>query len=80
MSIVLATRQHHRPRPRGPVTDRERQVLALVADGFSNTRIATRLGLSSHTVKAHLAHAATKLGTGDRAGMVAVGFRQGWLS
>ena len=58
---------------------RELQLLELVADGLSNIEIAERTGLSSLTVKSHLARTARKLGTGDRAGMVAVAFRAGWL-
>lgn len=60
-------------------TRREMTVLRGVSHGLTNAQIATHLGLSPLTVKAHLARLALKLGTGDRAGMVAVGFRAGWL-
>ena len=59
---------------------REIEVLRLVADGRSNKAIGQTMGLSALTVKSHLARIARKLGTGDRAGMVAVGMRGGILS
>jgi DNA-binding NarL/FixJ family response regulator len=56
---------------------REIEVLALVACGRSNRDIGTALHLSALTVKSHLARIARKLGTGDRAEMVAVALRAG---
>ena len=56
---------------------REIQVLQLVADGKSNKDIGEELGLSALTVKSHLARIARKLGTGDRAEMVAMAMRGG---
>ncbi|HEY3870111.1 MAG TPA: response regulator transcription factor [Actinocrinis sp.] len=56
---------------------REIEVLRLVADGRSNKAIGQTMGLSALTVKSHLARIARKLGTGDRAGMVAVAMRGG---
>jgi DNA-binding CsgD family transcriptional regulator len=52
-------------------------VLALVADGKSNKDVGEHLGLSALTVKSHLARIARKLGTGDRAEMVAMAMRAG---
>ena len=72
------------PRPAGDRGDgvdslsaREIQVLQLVADGKSNKDIGEELGLSALTVKSHLARIARKLGTGDRAEMVATAMRSG---
>jgi ATP/maltotriose-dependent transcriptional regulator MalT len=48
------------------LTAREREVLALVADGRSNRDIATGLGISEHTVKFHLASLFGKLGVSTR--------------
>jgi DNA-binding NarL/FixJ family response regulator len=59
------------------LSGREIEVLHLVADGRSNKEIGEELGLSALTVKSHLARIARKLGTGDRAGMVAVALRTG---
>jgi DNA-binding CsgD family transcriptional regulator len=62
------------------VTDlslREVEVLRLVAEGQSNKQIGEGLQLSALTVKSHLARIARKLGTGDRAEMVAVAMRAG---
>ncbi len=54
---------------------RELEVLQLVADGQSNKDVGVALGLSALTVKSHLARIARKLGTGDRAEMVAMAMR-----
>ena len=59
------------------LSEREIQVLQGVAEGCSNKQIAADLSLSALTVKSHLARIARKLGTGDRAEMVAIGIRQG---
>ena len=59
---------------------REIQVLQLVADGKSNKDIGEDLGLSALTVKSHLARIARKLGTGDRAEMVATALRSGAIA
>ena len=59
------------------LSGREVEVLALVADGRSNKEIGDGLGLSALTVKSHLARIARKLGTGDRAEMVAMAMRGG---
>lgn len=56
---------------------REVEVLRLVADGRSNKDVGDSLGLSALTVKSHLARIARKLGTGDRAEMVAIAMRAG---
>jgi len=56
---------------------RELEVLKLVSDGNSNKEIGDELGLSALTVKSHLARIARKLGTGDRAEMVALAMRAG---
>lgn len=70
--------------PRGEGVDslsaREVQVLQSVADGRSNKQIGEQLGLSALTVKSHLARIARKLGTGDRAEMVATAMRSGVVS
>jgi DNA-binding NarL/FixJ family response regulator len=59
------------------LTDREREVTALVADGMSNTEIARQLTLSPLTVKTHVNHAMTKLGARDRAQLVVLAYQAG---
>jgi DNA-binding NarL/FixJ family response regulator len=59
------------------LSEREIQVLQRVADGHSNRQIGQDLCLSALTVKSHLARISRKLGTGDRAQMVAIAYRAG---
>ncbi len=59
------------------LSSREIEVLQAVAQGRSNKGIGEELGLSALTVKSHLARIARKLGTGDRAEMVALAMRSG---
>jgi DNA-binding NarL/FixJ family response regulator len=61
----------------GGLTDREREVLALVAHGLSNDEIAERLYLSPLTVKTHINRAMTKLGVRDRAQLVVIAYQSG---
>jgi DNA-binding NarL/FixJ family response regulator len=62
------------------LTDREREVVALVADGMSNADIARQLTLSPLTVKTHANHAMTKLGARDRAQLVVLAYQTGLSS
>jgi DNA-binding NarL/FixJ family response regulator len=67
------------------LTDREREVAALVAEGLSNDEIAKRLFMSPMTAKTHVSRAMTKLGARDRAQLVVFAYesglvRPGWLS
>ncbi|HKC80247.1 MAG TPA: helix-turn-helix transcriptional regulator, partial [Gemmatimonadaceae bacterium] len=49
------------------LTNREREILALLADGLANKQIAARLGISKNTVKTHLELLFDKLGVSSRA-------------
>jgi len=60
-----------------PLTDREREIVALVATGMSNAEIADHLTLSPLTVKTHANHAMTKLGARDRAQLVVLAYEAG---
>lgn len=61
------------------LTNREREILALLADGLGNKQIAARLGISTHTVKTHLELLFEKLGVSSRAEAVATGVKRGLL-
>lgn len=63
----------------GVLTPREAEVLAMLAEGRGNKRIASRLGISEHTVKAHLAAVFAKLGASSRTEAVAIGARRGLI-
>jgi DNA-binding NarL/FixJ family response regulator len=59
------------------ITEREREVLSLVAGGLSNDEIATRLYLSPLTTKTHVSHIMTKLDARDRAQLVVIAYESG---
>lgn len=61
------------------LTAREREVLALIAEGQSAPQIARRLQLSTGTVKTHLGNLYEKLGVSERAAAVAEAMRRGML-
>jgi len=62
------------------LSGRELEVLQLVAEGDSNSEIASRLHISQATVKSHLIHIFDKLGVSDRTAAVTVALRKGILS
>ncbi|MEA2333477.1 MAG: two-component system, NarL family, nitrate/nitrite response regulator NarL [Thermoleophilaceae bacterium] len=61
------------------LSDRERDVLKLVAEGLTAPQIGRTLCFSTSTVKTHLHHIYEKLGVGERAAAVAEGMRRGLL-
>lgn len=64
---------------KGELTDRENEVLRLIAFGYSNKEIAARLELSVKTIESHKANAMQKLGTTSRTDIVRYAILQGWL-
>jgi len=61
------------------LTRREREILALLADGFGNKQIAARLGISTNTVKTHLELMFDKLDVSTRTEAVTAAARMGLL-
>lgn len=60
-----------------PLTRRQRQVIVLAANGYTNAAIAARLGIHRNTVDRHFAEAYHNLGARDRANAVALAYRRG---
>jgi two-component system, NarL family, response regulator LiaR len=59
------------------LTNRERQILALIAGGRSNKRIALELGIAEKTVKTHVGHVLAKLGVSDRTQAAVLAVQEG---
>lgn len=88
MEARLLTDYVHRARNAGEraqaaylaLTDREREVLSLVAQGYTNQEVADRLVVSVKTVETHRAHLMNKLGLQTRAELVRYALREGYLT
>ena len=79
LDAVRGTQPANSDRVRGfhELTEREREVLALVATGATNTEIAQSLFLSERTVKGHVGNIFAKLGARDRAAAIILAFEAG---
>jgi DNA-binding NarL/FixJ family response regulator len=75
--LVEAIAQRPGEAPHERLTAREREVLALIALGRSNKRIASELGIAEKTVKTHVGHVLAKLGVPDRTGAALLAVREG---
>ena len=62
------------------LTQREREVLALVGQGLSNDEVGAELFLSPATARTHVSHAMVKLGARDRAQLVVIAYQTGLVS
>ena len=67
------------PQPHDSLTEREREVLTLLAEGLSNAAIADRLVVSVHTVRNHVANLSAKLGAHSKLEALAIAVREGLL-
>jgi DNA-binding NarL/FixJ family response regulator len=68
------------PNSHGPLTERELEVLGLLARGLANKQIAVSLGISEHTVKFHVSSIYSKLNVTNRTEAVREGLRGGWIA
>jgi len=68
------------PGPLRDLTEREQEVLTLVAQGLSNSEIAGKLSISPATAKTHVAHLLTKLDCRDRIQLVIIAYRAGLVA
>ena len=68
------------PFSHGPLSDRESEVLGLLAKGLANKQIALALGISEHTVKFHVSSIYTKLNVTNRTEALREGLRGGWIA
>ena len=68
------------PLSHGPLSDRESEVLGLLAKGLANKQIALALGISEHTVKFHVSSIYTKLNVTNRTEALREGLRGGWIA
>ncbi|GAA0599809.1 response regulator transcription factor [Kribbella sandramycini] len=82
--FATRSRQPHASKELDVLTEREKEIVALVGEGLSNDEIAERLVVSPATAKTHVSRAMIKLGARDRAQLVVVAYqtglvRPGWL-
>ena len=77
---ALLFESENEPLERGPLTERESEVLGLLAKGLANKQIAAALEISEHTVKFHVSSIYTKLNVTNRTEAVRAGLRGGWIA
>jgi DNA-binding NarL/FixJ family response regulator len=64
--------------PAGELTERQREVLRLIAEGLDNAQIAARLGISQRTARAHVSGVLERLGVENRTQAAVTAVRRGW--
>ena len=79
-TLLFESDSENEPLSHGPLTDRESEVLDLVAKGLANKQIAVALGISEHTVKFHVSSIYSKLNVTNRTEAVREGLRGGWVA
>ena len=77
--FILDAMQPARPSPPPLLTDREREILVLLAEGLVKKEIAIRLGIGYATVDTHVSHIYAKLNVANAPAAVSVGYRRGIL-
>jgi DNA-binding response OmpR family regulator len=78
--VRLQCRRAPGARPRRVLTEREDEVLTMLAEGRDQTAISSSLSISSKTVGTHIEHILSKLGVQSRAQAVAMAYRSGLLA
>lgn len=72
-------RSEPNPPADSPLTERELEVLAMIAEGKSNKETAAALQISDQTVKNHISHIFAKLSVNDRTSAVLLAVNKGWI-
>jgi DNA-binding NarL/FixJ family response regulator len=75
--VTRPGQERHSPTELHELTDREREVLALIAAGLNNREIAERLIISPATAKSHVSRILLKLDARDRAQLVVIAYQTG---
>ena len=75
VSQALVQAANKSPAPGSDLTEREREILALMVEGLNNTQIAGKLSVSPSTVKSHVSNILSKLGVSSRTEAVTLAFR-----
>jgi DNA-binding NarL/FixJ family response regulator len=78
--VARPAHQSVAPERLSALTDREREVMALVAEGLTNGEIGQRLFMSPATARTHVSRAMVKLGARDRAQLVVLAYQSGLVS
>jgi DNA-binding NarL/FixJ family response regulator len=79
-TMLVRSHEVHRIHPMQALTQRERHVLRLLVDGLSNKQIATKLSISEHGAKRHVANLLAKLNCANRTHAVALALQEGLLN
>jgi DNA-binding NarL/FixJ family response regulator len=79
LARLLPRLNRHRAPGRVELTERELEVLALLAEGLANSEIAARLVVSVHTIRNHVANLSAKLGAHSKLEVLSIAIRQGLL-